>query len=72
MAKRINLLSLLVIAAGGAVLARPAPASATYYDPWGTHIESCCTAYDGYGRVLSQCCSSTGCWITRYQCLPLA
>ncbi|HYH82454.1 MAG TPA: hypothetical protein VEX86_21865 [Longimicrobium sp.] len=72
MAKRINLLALLVIAAGGAVLARPAPASATYYDPWRTHIESCCTAYDGWGRTVQQCCSNNGCYITKGLCTPLA
>lgn len=69
MAKRINLLALLVIAAGGAVFARPA--SATYINPLGT-VESCCTLYDGYGRIIARCCSSSGCMITKYMCLPLA
>jgi hypothetical protein len=71
MRKRINLLALLVIAGGGAVFARPAPASATYISPWG-NTQSCCTAYDGWGRVVQQCCSSSGCFITYGKCLPLA
>jgi hypothetical protein len=68
MRKRINLLALLVIAGGGAVFARPA--SATYISPLGT-VESCCSMYDGYGRLILRCCSASGCYITRYMCMPL-
>ena len=71
MRKRINLLALLVIAGGGAVFARPAPASATYLNPLGT-VESCCSLYDGYGRLILRCCSSSGCYVTRYMCMPLS
>jgi len=71
MRRRINLLALLVIAAGGAAIAGPTPASATYLNPW-TNTESCCKAFDGWGRVVQQCCSNSGCYITYGRCLPLA
>jgi len=71
MRRRINLLALLVIAAGGAVIAGPTPASATYINPLGG-MQSCCTAYDGYGRIVQRCCSNNGCVITYGRCLPLA
>ena len=74
MRKRINLLALLVIAAGGAVFARPAPAGATYYNPWTAgESGSCCSATNVFGRVVVQCCSATGCTInTQGRCAPLA
>jgi len=71
MRKRINLLALLVIAAGGAVIAHPTPASATLAP--GTTIEeqfgSCCSAWIN-GTKVAFCCSLTGCQITRGQCTP--
>lgn len=73
MRKRINLLALLVIAAGGAVFARPAPANATYYNPWTGSGQSCCAAYNVFGRTLVQCCSANGCSInTQGRCMPLS
>jgi cytochrome c oxidase assembly factor CtaG len=69
MRKRINLLALLVIAAGAAVFARPAPAEATYYNPW-QPPSSCCVARDAYGSVISQCCSAGGCMVTAGKCIP--
>ncbi|HEU4562505.1 MAG TPA: hypothetical protein VFS20_32040 [Longimicrobium sp.] len=72
MRKRINLLALLVIAAGGAVFARPEPANATYYNPW-TGGQSCCSATNVFGRVVVQCCSPMGCSInTQGRCAPLS
>lgn len=68
MRKRINLLALLVIAGGGALVGRPTPASATYYNPW-TMGQSCCAAYDVFGGVVQRCCSSTGCLITAGKCI---
>lgn len=71
MRKRINLLALLVIVAGGAVMARPTPASATLAP--GTTIEeqfgSCCTASIN-GVVVARCCSLTGCQIVQGHCNP--
>lgn len=74
MRKRINLLALVVIAAGAAVVARPAPAEATYYNPWtGGSGESCCSAISVFGRVLVQCCSPNGCTInTQGRCAPMS
>lgn len=77
MRNRINLLALVVIAAGGALFARPAPANATYLDPWrGTgESTSCCTKHVGgwWGRDEIACCSSSGCFIASDgKCLPLA
>ena len=74
MRKRINLLALLVIAAGGAVATRPVAASATYYNPWTSGAgESCCRAYNVFGRVVQECCSPTGCAInTQGRCTPVA
>lgn len=69
MRKRINLLALLVIAAGGAVVARPAPAGATYHNPWRVP-ESCCRAFDTFGNVVTSCCSTGGCLITAGRCMP--
>lgn len=74
MSRRINLLSLLVIAAGGAVAARPTPAGATMpLNPWTRPVstpESCCTAYTAYGHETTRCCSNGGCLITFGKCTP--
>jgi hypothetical protein len=63
----VNLAALAVIVGGGAVLARPAPASATYIDPWGGGGGStyCCASQDAY------CCSRTGCSTVAGVCIPL-
>jgi len=68
MRKRINLLALMVIAAGGAIIAKPAPAGATYIDPWGDTNRSCCSAVDSFGRRIGECCNSGGCSITYGKC----
>ncbi|HET7464428.1 MAG TPA: hypothetical protein VFJ82_24425 [Longimicrobium sp.] len=71
MRNRINLLALLVVVAGGAVIARPTPASATLAP--GTTLEeqfgSCCSATINGTRV-AYCCSLHGCQITQGRCLP--
>ena len=70
MRKRINLLALVVIVAGGTVMARPTPASATMAP--GTIAEqfgSCCSATINGTRV-AYCCSLTGCQITQNRCIP--
>ncbi|HET7232146.1 MAG TPA: hypothetical protein VFJ16_19220 [Longimicrobium sp.] len=69
MRNRINLLALLVIVGGGAVVARPQKASATYYNPW-TMTQSCCYAKNALGDIISQCCSVGGCLITFNRCDP--
>lgn len=73
MRKRINLLALLVIAAGGALVARPTPASATLAPGTtvGELFGSCCWASINGVRV-SQCCSLTGCAINKGACIPLS
>jgi hypothetical protein len=69
MRRRINLFALLVIAAGGAVSARPAPLAATWFNP-ARQFGSCCEAFDPFGHKIMNCCSATGCAITRNGCFP--
>lgn len=73
MRKRINLLALLVIAGGGALLGHPTPASATMAPGTsiGEQFGSCCYKYDGTVRV-AYCCSVGGCAITAVRCAPLS
>lgn len=70
MRRRLNLLALAVVAAGGAVLARPAPLQATYLDPR-MIFQSCCEATSGFGQVIYRCCSATGCVVTAAGCSKL-
>jgi hypothetical protein len=66
MRRHINLLALLVIVAGGAVIARPTPASATYINPWDQ--KSCCRAMDPWGKEVGGCCGASGCYINSTGC----
>jgi hypothetical protein len=70
MRKRLNLLALAVVAAGGAMLARPASLGATYFDPK-LLLQSCCEASGPFGSVIYRCCSYTGCVVTARGCAPL-
>lgn len=70
MRRRLNLLALAVTAGGGALLATPAPARATYFDPR-TVFQSCCTASDSFGHVIYRCCSESGCMVTSLGCTKL-
>ena len=70
MRTRTNLLAAAVIAAGGALLGRPAPLSATFYDTLAP-LQSCCTARDPFGQVIMSCCSMNGCLITSRGCTSL-
>lgn len=63
MKKLLNALSLAVICAGSAIVSRPAPASATYLNPWtgggtgsGSGIVYCCET-----NPTASCCYATGC-----------
>jgi len=70
MRRRLNLLALAVIAGGGALLATPAPARATYFDARKI-FESCCTATDTFGKVIYRCCAPNGCAVTSLGCTKL-
>ena len=72
MRNRINLLALLVIVAGGAVVARPTPANATLAPGTSTSelFGSCCSASIN-GVVIAYCCSMTGCAISKGICVPI-
>ncbi|MFL5541845.1 MAG: hypothetical protein ACJ8J0_22855 [Longimicrobiaceae bacterium] len=70
MLRRLNLLALAVIAGGGALLATPAPARATYYDARKV-FESCCVATDTFGHVIYRCCWYTGCVVSAAGCTRL-
>ena len=70
MRRRLNLLALAVVAAGGAVLARPAPLAATYHDPK-LLLQSCCEATSAFGSVIYRCCSYTGCVVNASGCTRL-
>ena len=70
MRRRLNLLALAVAAAGGAVLARPAPLQATYHDPRAI-LQSCCTGTNSFGHEIYRCCTLTGCIVTAAGCRPL-
>lgn len=64
MKKLLNLLALAVVCAGSAILSRPAPANATYFNPWtggggsggGSGIIYCCESAN-----TASCCYATGC-----------
>jgi hypothetical protein len=62
MRRRINLLALVVVAAGGSIMSRPAPASATYYNPVTQNL-SCCSAVSINGTRIAGCCGAGGCYI---------
>jgi len=70
MRKRLNLFALAVVAAGCAVLARPAPLRATYFDPR-LLLQSCCEATGPFGAIIYRCCSMNGCMVTQNGCAPL-
>lgn len=70
MRKRLNLFALAVVAAGGALLARPAPATATYFDPR-LLLQSCCEATGPFGATIYRCCTLTGCMVNANGCVPL-
>lgn len=70
MRRRLNLLALAVVAAGGSMLARPAPLGATYFDPR-LLLQSCCEATGPFNTVIYRCCSMTGCVVTANGCAPL-
>ena len=70
MRRRLNLLALAVVAAGGAVLARPASLRATYFDPK-LLLQSCCEAKNPFGTLIYRCCSYTGCVVNENGCGPL-
>jgi hypothetical protein len=70
MRRRLNLLALAVIAAGGGLLVAPAPLEATYYDPRRLLVQSCCEAKNQFGIIYS-CCSDTGCVVTAAGCSKL-
>jgi hypothetical protein len=64
MRNRIRVLAMTVVAAGGATLATPRPAEATYVPPPGN---SCCCQVV-YGRCVMRCCSPLGCTATPDGC----
>ena len=68
MTRRIDLLAGAVILAGATALGQPAPAHATYYDPWTRPSEGgvlyCCDT-----RPTARCCSQTGCMTKDGLCL---
>ena len=70
MRRRLNLLALAVIAAGGGLLAAPAPLKATYHDPKLVLFQSCCEAKNQFA-VIYRCCSETGCVVTAAGCSKL-
>ena len=70
MRRRLNLLALAVVAAGGAILARPASLGATYVDPK-LLLQSCCEAIGPFGTTIYRCCSVNGCVVTMHGCAPL-
>lgn len=70
MRKRLNLFALAVVAAGGAVLARPDALRATYFDPR-LLLQSCCEATGPFGATIYRCCSMSGCIVTANGCAPL-
>jgi hypothetical protein len=71
MRRRFNLLALWVIAAGGGVLAGPAPVHATYLDPFRPVQEmSCCRAFNTLGTIY-RCCYPTGCIVNEWGCMKL-
>lgn len=72
MKTRLNLALLALILSGTAVLTRPVPASATWYDPWGDYggggggVEYCCVTPGS-----SSCCyRTTGCMTKPGMCAP--
>ena len=71
MRRRLNLLALAVIAAGGGLLAAPTPLEATYYDPRRLLVESCCEAKNQFGTIIFRCCSDSGCVVTSAGCSKL-
>ena len=70
MRRRLNLFAAAVVAVGGAVLARPTPARATYIDPK-LLLQSCCEASNQFGITIYRCCTYSGCVITAAGCAPL-
>ncbi|HET7464427.1 MAG TPA: hypothetical protein VFJ82_24420 [Longimicrobium sp.] len=73
MMNRLNALALGVICGGTAILSHPAPASATYIDPWtgggsGDYgVLYCCVTYNS-----AQCCHwNTGCATKPGTCIQI-
>ena len=64
MRNRIQVLAMTVVAAGGATLATPRPAEATYQPPPTNYC--CCEVV--YGQCGNKCCSPLGCRITPEGC----
>ena len=70
MKRRVDWLAAAIIVAGGALLARPEAARATYLPPDGGDtggITYCCRAPESS----TYCCFSTGCRITSSGCIRL-
>lgn len=70
MRKRLNLFALAVVAAGGALAARPVPLAATFVDPR-LLLQSCCEAIGPFGVTIYRCCSLNGCMVNANGCAPL-
>lgn len=64
MRNRIRILAMAVVAAGGAVLATPTPAEATYKPP--PPQACCCMMVDG--RCVTKCCFAIGCTVNADGC----
>lgn len=64
---RLNLLSLAIIVAGGALLSVPQRAGATYYNPIDQPKYCCYEQWPG----TAYCCHDTGCRITKEGCVAV-
>lgn len=65
MNKLLNAAALAVVVCGGGILAAPAPASATYINPWTSGGDSggvtyCCRTGDTYCCYMSGCATKEG------------